>query len=157
MNTTIVVGIITAATAGLVGYLVGAAKSFRQKKIEAYESIVLPLIKAHWPEPGKRKEAIEAANKALYRMWVFCSPEAALAGDDVANLLVDPRRGKPIEAMQKFLAEARSDVQPWPWSTLFSIDYSAIKHFYLKVPKDDDARPQELKEKSEDKESRDSV
>jgi len=140
MAVALLVGIVT----GVVGYLVGAAKAFRQKKIDAYESVVEPFIRASYPERGtNRRKALRGLNTALYRMWLFAGRRAALAGDRVATALVHGPEQKLTRALQDFLSKARQDVQPWPWSWLSWVGPSEIVHFRFKTSAVPDEGPLE--------------
>ena len=115
---------------GLVGYLIGAVKSFRDEKQKAYGEILPPVVRMAYtnnPTPDDEKEF----NKALAKLWLYANREVAFKVDKVASILVDPTRGNKTEAIQQAIVAIRKDIHhKWPFS---KIEPDEVKHLYMRM------------------------
>ncbi len=111
----------------IVGYFLGAAKTFREQKLKAYEEILPPIVKAAF-NPDKSDEP--EFNKALLKLWLFASRRVALKMDYALAILVKPERGNAQVALQEAIAEIRSDIQILKWQ---KVEPKEVKHFYSKI------------------------
>ena len=125
----LIIAIGSAIASGVVGYLVGVVKTFREQKLRAYEEILPIFIRAAF-EPGASDEV--EFNKATIKVWLFASKKVALKVDRVPSILIKPERGDRMEALQEAIAEMRADIQFWKWPKLKPDE---VKHFYTKFGK----------------------
>lgn len=111
---------------GVVGYIVGAAKTFREQKLRAYEEALPIFIKAAFEQ---QKADEPEFNKAIHKLWLFASKKVARKVDGAVAILVKPNRGDALRALQEVIAEMRADIQFCPWQRL---NAEEIEHFYTK-------------------------
>ena len=125
----VLVGIIGVVLGGLIGYFTGAARALKQQKMRMYEDVYPPIIEtAFEPLDEKKKERL---NRALVRLWLFASKSAALKADKAMALMVHPEKGEIVPALQEAIAEARNDIQLWPWRESEALEPSEISHLYF--------------------------
>jgi hypothetical protein len=124
--------IVSIIFSGFVGYVFGAAKTFREQKLRAYEEILPVFIRVAF-EPGTPDEA--EFNKATIKAWLFASKKVTRKMDRAISILVKPDRGNAMEALQETIAEMRSDIQFCRWRRWQKIKPSEVNHFYTKLGK----------------------
>jgi hypothetical protein len=111
----------------VTGYILGAAKTFREQKLKVYEEILPPIVKVAF-DPGKSDQP--DFNKALLKLWLFASRKVALKMDHAISILVKPERGDAANALQDAIAEMRTDIQFLRWQRVKSEE---VKHFYTQI------------------------
>lgn len=113
---------------GLVGYLIGAVKSFRDEKQKAYGELLPPIVRmAYNPSLDDEKDF----NKALNKLWLYANREVAFKVDKIASILVDPTRGNKAEAIQQAIVAMRKDIHhKWPFS---KIKPDEVNHLYMRI------------------------
>ena len=112
---------------GIVGYLFGAAKSFREHKHRAYAELLPPIIRMAY-DPKSSNEA--EFSQALMKLWLYGSKSVARKMDNAVSLFHHPDRGNAMRAFQEAVVEMRSDIQFWPWQRLKPED---VRHLYTKI------------------------
>ena len=128
--------IIVTIVVGIVGYVVGVMKSFREQKLRAYEEIMPVFIRAAFNPSSMTDE--KEFNQALIKLWLFAGRKVALKFNDALACLVDPKRGDPTEALQSAIAQMRSDIQWAPWHR---VSPKEVGHFYTRFePKAEKAK-----------------
>jgi len=111
----------------IAGYVLGAAKTFREQKLKAYEEILPPIVKVVF-DPDKSDQP--GFNKALLKLWLFASRKVALKMDHALAILTKPERGDAPKALQEAIAEMRTDIQFLKWQ---KVKPEEVKHFYTKI------------------------
>lgn len=113
---------------GLLGYLTGAVKAFRDEKQKAYGELLPSIVRmAYNPSPDDEKDF----NKALNKLWLYANREVAFKVDKVASILVDHRRGNIAEAIQQAIVAMRKDIHhKWPFS---KIRPDEVNHLYMRI------------------------
>jgi hypothetical protein len=113
---------------GLVGYVLGSIKSFREEKQKAYGAILPPILKmAYHPESTTdEKEFCEALSK----LWVYGSKKVAMKMEEALSIIHNPGKGNITEALQRAVVEMRRDVQLWTWQRLNPQD---VNHLYSRI------------------------
>ena len=124
----IIISVLSILLSGIVGYLVGSVKSFREEKQKAYGELLPPIVRmAYNPTPDDEKEF----NKALSKLWLYANREVAFKVDRVASILVDSKRGDRTEAIQEAIVAMRSDIHhKWPFAKIKPED---VKHLYMRI------------------------
>ncbi len=113
---------------GLAGYVVGTAKAFREEKQRVYGEIIPPILKmAYHPETSEDEKEF---SKALSKLWLYGSKDAARKMNRAVSILHDPQKGDITKAFQEAIAEMRKDIQLLPWKKL---DASEVNHFYTRI------------------------
>ena len=124
------IAVLSILFSAVVGYLVGAVKSFRDEKQKAYGEILPPIVRMAYtsnPTPDDEKDF----NKALAKLWLYANREVAFKVDRVASILVDPRRGNKTEAIQQAIVAIRKDIHhKWPFS---KIKPDEVAHLYMRI------------------------
>ena len=120
----------------VVGYVFGAAKTFREQKLRAYEEILPPIVKVAF-DPDKSDQP--DFNKALLKLWLFASRKVALKMDHALAILIKPERGDAQKAIQETIAEMRADIQFLKWQ---KVKPEEVKHFYTKIGRKDESSNQ---------------
>lgn len=120
--------IIIALFSGIIGFVVGSVKAFREAKQNAYKEILPPIIKmAYEPQQGIDNKEF---NKALALTWIYANKKVALKMDRVVSIINDHNRGNITKALQDAIAEMRKDVQVLSTQNLKS---DKVKHLYTRV------------------------
>lgn len=124
--------IIPAIITGAIGYFVGAAKTFREAKQNAYTEILPSVIRMAFGTAHTKKDEGEF-NKALSRVWLYGNREVVILIDKVAGILVDRSRGDIVNASRAAVIAVRQDIQEfWKfWS--HKIKPEEIKHLYMRI------------------------
>jgi hypothetical protein len=112
---------------GLVGYWVGAAKSFREEKQKAYGDILPPIIKmAYDPHPLDETEF----SRALMKLWLYGSKKVTQKMESAVSILHHPERGSVTKAFQEAIVAMRADIQFWFWQ---KIEPEDVNHLYTSI------------------------
>jgi hypothetical protein len=110
-----------------VGYLFGAAKSFREEKQKAYGELLPPIIKmAYSPQSADETEF----SRALMKLWLYGSKKVTLKMEHAVSILHHPTRGNATKAFQEAIVEMRADIQIWPWQR---IKPEEVNHLYTSI------------------------
>lgn len=124
--------LITIASVGfplIVGYLLGAARAFREAKQKAYQEILAPIIKmAYRSQEANEGEFCEALSK----LWLYGSKNVTKKMDDALSIAHDPRRGNISTALQAAIAEMRKDIQINP---LQKLKPEQVNHIFTRIQK----------------------
>lgn len=119
--------IISVIFSGVIGYFLGAVKSFRDEKQTAYGAILPPVIKmAYHPEKMSEPDF----NKALTKLWLYGSKTVIKKMDWAVSILIDRRRGNLPKALQEATVAMRKDIQISP---LQRIKPEEVKHLYARI------------------------
>ena len=113
---------------GIIGYLLGACKAFREAKQKAYQEILPPIIKmAYRSEDANEGEFCEA----IFKLWLYGSKAVAKKVDNVVSIAHDHKRGNITEALQKAIVEMRKDIQILPWQK--RLTPNEVKHIFTRI------------------------
>ena len=97
--------ILTAFITGLIGFIVGSIKAFREAKQNAYKEILPPIIKmVYEPQSGSDNKKF---NKALALVWIYANKKVALKMDRVVSIINKRDRGHITKALQEAIVEMR--------------------------------------------------
>jgi hypothetical protein len=113
---------------GIIGYVVGAIKSFREEKQKAYGEIIPPLLKMAYNPQDSRDE--KEYSKALAKLWLYGSKKVTRKMEYALELLHNPTRGDVTNALQEAIVEMRRDIQLFSWQTLKPED---VGHLYTRI------------------------
>lgn len=123
------VSIISVIISVLIGYFLGAAKSFREEKQRAYGEILPQFIKMAY----HCKEASEHDfNKALSKLWLYGGKKVTKKMDWAVSIMVKSERGNLPEALKEAIVLMRKDIQINPLQTLKP---ESVKHLYTRIAK----------------------
>lgn len=112
---------------GVVGYVVGTLKSFREEKQRAYAEILPPILQmAYHPSKADEREF----SKALSKLWLYANKKVTKKMDDALYILHDHSRGDLPTALQEVVAEMRKDIQILPWQKVKPED---VNHLYTRI------------------------
>jgi len=96
-----------AVLTGIIGYVVGTAKTFREEKQKAYGEILPPILKAAYnPESLDEKEF----NKALCKLWLYGSKNVTRTMEHALEILHNPSKGNITRALQETIVAMRKDI-----------------------------------------------
>jgi len=119
---------------GIVGYVVGALKSFREAKQKAYEEILPPILQMAY-NPSKADEG--EFGKALCKLWLYANKKIAKKMDNALYILHDRSRGDLPKTLQEVVADMRKDIQVMPWQKVKPED---VHHLYTQIVKVKDTK-----------------
>jgi hypothetical protein len=120
--------IVLIVLSGIIGYFVGAIKSFREEKQKAYGEIIPPILKmAYNPQDMKDEQDY---SKALGKLWLYGSKGVAQKMEAALKIMHDPSKGNVTKALQEAVVEMRKDIQLWPWQKLKPED---VNHLYTRI------------------------
>jgi len=124
----ILVILIPIIFSGIIGYILGNIKSFREEKQKAYGESLPAIIRMIFNySPDDEKDF----NKALSKLWLYANKEVAFKIDKVASILVDKERGDMTCAIQEAIVAMRKDIHnKWPFS---KIKPEEVKHLYMRI------------------------
>ena len=111
----VVLLIVSIILSGVVGYIVGAAKTFREQKLKAYSEILPILVKTAFDLDNSDQREF---NKAILGCWLFASKKVAQKVNDAHKILIKHQRGDCMKALQEVIASMRADIQFWPTQRL---------------------------------------
>ena len=121
---TLIVAIIT----GIIGFILGNIKFYREEKYKAYREFLSPIVRFVFTHDNE-----DQYNEAMQKLWVFASKKVAKKMDIVAYIVIDPpNRGNVIEACQDLISEMRTDIQLWSCNRIKAPE---IGHIFTTVPK----------------------
>ncbi len=120
--------IIIIIISGLIGFIVGSIKAFREAKQNAYKEILPPIINmAYNPQPNDENKEF---NRALALVWIYADKKVAKKMDKVVSIIINRNRGDITKALQEVIVEMRKDIQLWSNQRLKPKD---VNHLYTKV------------------------
>ena len=123
---------IIAIFTGIVGYVIGTIKSFREAKQKAYGEILQPILKvAYDPEKGDEKEF----TMALSKLWLYGSKKVTQKMEHALKIMHGDMKEDLTKALQEAVVEMRTDIQIWPWQMLNRED---VNHLYTIIAKGKD-------------------
>lgn len=114
---------------GIIGFIVGTLKSFREEKQKAYGDIIPPILKMAY---NPRDEVDEKEySKALAKLWLYGSKRVTQKMEHALAVLHNPsKRGEVTGALQEAVVEMRRDIQLFPWQKLKPTD---VGHLYTRI------------------------
>jgi hypothetical protein len=113
---------------GVVGYVVGAIKSFREEKQKAYGEIIAPILKMAYNPQDSIDE--KEYSKALSKLWLYGSKGVTRKMEAALEIMHDHSKGDVTRALQEAVAEMRKDIQLSPFQKLKPHD---VNHLYTKI------------------------
>lgn len=113
---------------GIIGYIVGTVKSFREEKQKAYGEIIPPILKMAY-NPQDVKDEVEYC-KALTRLWLYGSKEVIERMEYALKIIHNPSTGNVTKALQETVAEMRRDIQIFSWQKIRAED---VNHLYTRI------------------------
>ncbi len=118
---------------GIVGYVVGTMKSFREEKQKAYGKILPPILKmAYNPQEDDDKEF----SMALSNLWLYGSKRVTKKMEHALKIMHGDMKEDLTKALQEAVVEMRKDIQLWSCQKLKPED---VNHLYTIIPKGKDA------------------
>ena len=127
----ILVVLVSVIVSGIVGYMSGTLKLFKEQKLRAYEEVLPAVLKAAYGTEANSDDE-KALNRALVMLWLYARKDVAKEVDRAVSMLVVPDRGDKTEALQIAIAAMRKDIQIWSSQ---SIEPKEILHLYLPLRK----------------------
>ena len=123
---------------GLIGYLLGYAKFFREEKQRAYTELFPVIAKVSYLGVSDRTKEIEnELNIALSKLWLYASRKVALKMSEALSIIDDPTRGNITECLQLAIIEMRRDMRfvgIWPfWPFFPRLKPEDISHIQLQL------------------------
>jgi hypothetical protein len=113
---------------GVIGYIIGAIKSFREEKQKAYGEIIPPILKMAY-NPQDSIDEKEYA-KALSKLWLYGSKKVTSKMEMALKLMHDHSKGNVTRALQEAVAEMRKDIQLFSFQKLRPED---VNHLYTRI------------------------
>lgn len=101
---------------GIVGYIVGAIKSFREEKQKAYGEIIPPILKMAYNPQDSMDE--KEYSKALSKLWLYGNKSVAQKMERALEIMHDHSKGDVTKALQEAIIEMRKDVQLFSYQNL---------------------------------------
>jgi len=113
---------------GIIGYIVGAIKSFREEKQKAYGEIIPPILKMTYnPEDTKDEKEY---SKALSKLWLYGSKKVTQKMEMALQIMHTPSMGDVTKALQEAVVEMRKDIQLFSFQNLRPED---VNHLYTRI------------------------
>jgi hypothetical protein len=113
---------------GVIGYIVGAMKSFREEKQKAYGELIAPILKmAYNPQDVKDEQEF---SKALTKLWLYGSKRVTQKMEHAIEIMHNPSRGNITKAFQEAVVEMRKDIQLF---TCQNIKPEDVNHLYTRI------------------------
>lgn len=113
---------------GVIGYIVGAVKSFREEKQKAYGEIIAPILKmAYHPEDMIDEKEY---SKALSKLWLYGSKKVTRKMEKALEVMHDHSKGDVTRALQEAVVEMRKDIQLF---SLQSLKPEEVNHLYTRI------------------------
>jgi|GEM_PF-3504566 len=125
-----IIAILAAIITGLVGYVLGRAKTFFEAKQKAYEQIVPTFLKAVFELEVEDKKEL---NEAMAKVWLYGSRGVALKMSQLKAYMNKPSRGDTLRSLQEFVISMRSDIQPFPYSIFKGIEPEEVTQLYTQI------------------------
>lgn len=113
---------------GIVGYIVGAVKSFREEKQKAYGEIIPPILKMAYNPQDTIDE--KEYSKALSKLWLYGSKRVTRKMEKALKIMHNPSTGNVTKALQEAVIEMRRDIQLLPFQELKPED---VNHLYTRI------------------------
>ena len=115
---------------GVIGYVVGALKAFREAKQKAYQEILPPIIKLAY-----RSEQMDEGEycEALCKLWLYGNKKVTKKMDKALYIIHTPAKGDMTNALKDVILEMRKDIQ------LFScqkIQPDEVGHLFTRISKE---------------------
>jgi hypothetical protein len=112
---------------GVLGYIVGAIKSFREEKQKAYGEIIPPILKmAYNPQDAVDEKEY---SKALSKLWLYGSKRVTEKMETALEIMHNPSKGDVTRA-QEAVVEMRNDIQLFSLRRLRPED---VNHLYTRI------------------------
>ena len=113
---------------GVLGYIVGAIKSFREEKQKAYGEIIPPILKMAYNPQDTVDE--KEYSKALSKLWLHGSKRVTEKMETALEIMHNPSKGDVTRALQEAVIEMRNDIQ---LSSLQRLRPDAVNHLYTRI------------------------
>lgn len=113
---------------GVLGYIVGAIKSFREEKQKAYGEIIPPILKmAYNPQDAVDEKEY---SKALSKLWLYGSKRVTRKMETALKIMHNSSKGDVTRALQEAVVEMRNDIQLFSLQRLKPED---VNHLYTRI------------------------
>lgn len=112
---------------GVLGFILGSIKFFREEKHRAYRELLPPILKCgFYPERVDQEEF----NRALTKLWLYGNIEVTKKMDTAVGIIHHPERRKDlISVFQEAIVAMRKDLRMGcPWGRLEPRD---VGHIYM--------------------------
>jgi hypothetical protein len=113
---------------GIVGYIVGAIKSFREEKQKAYSDIIPPILKMAYNPQDIIDE--KEYSKALSKLWLYGTKKVTKKVEIALQIMHNPSMGDLTKALQEAVVEMRKDIQ---LLSLQNLKPEQVNHLYSKI------------------------
>jgi hypothetical protein len=113
---------------GILGYIVGAIKSFREEKQKAYGEIIPPILKMAYNPQDSIDE--KEYSKALSKLWLYGSKKVTQKMETALEIMHDHSKGDVTRALQEAVVEMRNDIQLFSFQRLRP---EAVNHLYTRI------------------------
>jgi len=118
------------ALSGIIGYVVGTVKSFREEKQKSYGEILPPILKVAYNPNDENDEVEKEFNKALSKLWLYGSKRVTQKME-LALKIMHGSSGEDItKALQEAIVEMRNDIQLWSCHRIAPKD---VNHLYSRI------------------------
>jgi hypothetical protein len=121
-------GLFLIALSGIIGYIVGAVKAFREEKQKAYGEIIPPILKMTYNPQDAHDE--KEYCKALSKLWLYGSKKVTQKMEHALEIMHHPSSGNVTRALQEAVVEMRKDIQISPWQNIKPED---VNHLYTRI------------------------
>ena len=124
----IILAAVAAIGTGILGFLFGSYRQFREEKHRAYRELLPPIIKAAYRRDlGDEKEL----NEATAKLWLYANRSVAKKMDLALSRIIKPSRGSATQALQEAIIAMRKDLRlRWFWQGLSSKE---VAHIYTVI------------------------
>lgn len=113
---------------GIIGYVVGTLKSFREAKQKAYGDIIPPILKMTYNPQGVEDE--KEYSSALSKLWLYGSKKVTEKMEKALGIMHNPSTGDVTKSLQETVVEMRKDIQIFSWQKINPED---VGHLYTKI------------------------
>ena len=113
---------------GIIGYVVGAVKSFREEKQKAYADIIPPILKMAYNPQDTIDE--KEYRKALTKLWLYGSKNVTRKMEKALAIMHDHSKGDVTRALQEAVIEMRKDIHVFSHQYLRPED---VNHLYTRI------------------------
>jgi len=120
--------LIVIILSGIIGYVVGTMKAFREEKQKAYGDIIPPILKMAYNPQDVVDE--KEYSKALAKLWLYGSKKVTRKMEDALAVVHNRSKGDVTKALQEAVVEMRRDIQLFSWQNLKPED---VGHLYTRI------------------------
>ena len=121
-------GIFLIILSGIIGYVVGTVKSFREAKQKAYGDIIPPILKMTYNPQDVADE--KEYSSALSKLWLYGSKKVTKKMEKALGIMHNPSTGDVTKSLQEAVVEMRKDIQIFSWQKINPED---VGHLYTGI------------------------